>query len=93
MLLRDVRWAVEAVNRTFGGHFTCLMQGMAGKAMLNRRGVANTLVLGARLGGETGPSDDAGMSAHAWLCAGPVILLGGEVRAGFVPVTSYHSAP
>ncbi|MDJ1007884.1 MAG: lasso peptide biosynthesis B2 protein [Paracoccaceae bacterium] len=93
-LLRDVRWAIEAVNRTFGGRFTCLMQGMAGKVMLNRRGVPNTLVLGAKIngrdGGETTGAD--GMAAHAWLCAGPVVLLGGEARAGFVPVTSYHSA-
>ncbi|WP_430736732.1 lasso peptide biosynthesis protein [Roseicyclus salinarum] len=48
-MLRDVRWAIEAVNRTVGGRFTCLMLGMAGKAMLNRRGIANTLVLGAKL--------------------------------------------
>jgi len=32
------------------------------------------------------------MAAHAWLWAGERILLGGEARAGFVPVTSYHSA-
>jgi hypothetical protein len=91
-LLADVRWAVSAVDRTCGGRFTCLMQGMAAKAMLTRRGVSNTLVLGAKLNrGET--SADAGaMAAHAWLRVGPVIVLGGEARAEFVPVTSYHTS-
>lgn len=89
--LRDVRWAIQALNRTAGGRFTCLMQAMAGKAMLNRRGVANTLILGAKLKrGEDGMDGDA-MAAHAWLRAGPVVLLGGEASVGFVPVTSYHS--
>jgi hypothetical protein len=35
-LLRDIRWAIDAINRTVGGRFTCLMQAMAGKVMLNR---------------------------------------------------------
>jgi hypothetical protein len=89
--LRDVRWAIEAINRTVGGRFTCLMQAMAGKAMLNRRGVANTLILGAKINrGKPEPGADP-IAAHAWLRAGPVVLLGGEASVGFVPVTSYHS--
>ena len=91
-LLRDVKWAIGAVNRTFFGRFTCLMQGMAGKAMLNRRGVENTLILGAKLNREGEGPDAEGMAAHAWLNVGPVVLLGGEAMAGYVPVTSYHSA-
>jgi hypothetical protein len=31
------------------------------------------------------------MAAHAWLRVGRVVLLGGEARVGYVPVTSYHS--
>lgn len=89
-LLGDVVWAIDAVNRTAGGRFTCLMQGIAAKVLLNRRGVANTLVLGAaRRSGATGA--DAGMAAHAWLRVGPMILLGAKESAGFVPVASYHS--
>lgn len=91
IVLRDVRWAVGAVNRTFGERFTCLMQGMAGKAILNRRGIENTLVLGARLKGDEDASEEA-MAAHAWLCAGSVVLLGGEARKEYVPVTSYYSS-
>lgn len=91
VLCSDVRWAVQAVNRSFGGHFTCLMQGMAGKAMLNRRGVANTLVLGARLKKDEDTPRKSDIAAHAWLYCGPVVLLGGEIRDEYVPVTSYVS--
>lgn len=91
-LLNDVRWAVESVNSTFGGRFTCLMKGMAGKSMLNRRGVSNSLVLGAKLKREIDKENNESMAAHAWLYAGPVILLGGQERPGFLPVTSYYSA-
>ncbi|MEM9128797.1 MAG: lasso peptide biosynthesis B2 protein [Pseudomonadota bacterium] len=90
--LRDVRWSIEAINRTVGGRFTCLMQGMAGKSMLNKRDVPNTLILGAKLKREDGDPNDEGMAAHAWLRTGPVIVLGGDAMAGYVPVTSYHSS-
>lgn len=90
-LLRDLRWAVGAVNKTVGGRFTCLMQAMAAKEILNRRGVSNALVLGARRGApEELPAGDA-MAAHAWLWAGERIILGGEGREGFIPVASYRS--
>jgi hypothetical protein len=92
-VLRDIRWAVTSVNRTFGGRFTCLMQGMAGKAMLSRRGVANTLVLGAKLGGAAPQPSTEGMAAHAWLRVGTIVLLGNEARGGFVPIMSYHTDP
>lgn len=90
-LLRDIRWAIEAVNRTVGGRFTCLMQAMAGKAMLNRRGVENTLVLGAKLERDESDAEEAPMAAHAWLRVGRIVLLGGQASVGYVPVTSYHS--
>jgi len=90
-LLRDIRWAIDAINRTVGGRFTCLMQAMAGKAMLNRRGVENTLILGAKLKRDAAESGDAPMAAHAWLKVGRFVLLGGEDSVGYVPVTSYHS--
>lgn len=89
-LLKDVQWAIQSVNRSFGGRFTCLMEGMACKAMLNRRGVPNALVLGAKIKDRSALSDD-GMAAHAWICAGGRVLVGGQERAGFIPVTSYLS--
>jgi hypothetical protein len=91
-LLADVRWAVTAVNRTSGGRFTCLMQAMAAKTMLTRRGVPSTLVLGAKISRGEELADPGAMAAHAWLRVGPVVVLGGEARGEFVPVTSYHTA-
>ncbi|MCU4653924.1 lasso peptide biosynthesis B2 protein [Roseibacterium sp. SDUM158016] len=91
-LLSDIRWAIDAINRTVGGRFTCLMQAMAGKAMLNRRGMENTLVLGAKLKRDKEDGDDAPMAAHAWLRVGRTVVLGGEASVGYVPVASYHSA-
>lgn len=92
-LLKDIHWAVNVINRAFGGRFTCLMQAMAGKAMLNRRGIPNSLVLGAKLNRDNVPDDevDTGLAAHAWLWAGQLILLGVEEREGYLPVTSYFS--
>ncbi|MEM9474838.1 MAG: lasso peptide biosynthesis B2 protein [Pseudomonadota bacterium] len=90
-LLRDIRWAIDAINRTVGGRFTCLMQAMAGKVILNRRGVENTLVLGAKLKRDHTKAGDAPIAAHAWLKVGRLVLLGGEASVGYVPVTSYHS--
>ena len=88
---RDVAWAIGIVNRLFAGRATCLVQGMAAKAMLNRRGVANTLVLGARLDGDGPERQPDGMAAHAWLTVDEETLLGGDVRHDYVPLTSYHS--
>lgn len=89
--LGDIRWAIDAVNRTIGGRFTCLMQAVAGKAMLNRRGIENTLVLGAKLKRDEDEQEGQRVAAHAWLKVGTLVLLGGETSVGYVPVTSYHS--
>ena len=48
--LGQVRWALHRLNRLAGGRFTCLMLAIAGKRLLDRRGLANTLVLGVRPG-------------------------------------------
>jgi len=86
--LGQVRWALHRLNRLAGGRFTCLMLGMAAKRLLDRRGLANTLVLGVRP--EKGDGTDP-FGAHAWLRAGPYVVIGLEERAGHIPVASYHS--
>ena len=88
--LRDFRWALKRVNQLARGRFTCLMLAIAAKRMLDRRGMANTLVLGVRP--DKGADDDP-FGAHAWLRAGPHIVIGQEERAGHIPVVSYHSSP
>ncbi|MCC6800815.1 MAG: lasso peptide biosynthesis B2 protein [Anaerolineae bacterium] len=87
--VREVSQAINRVNRVFRGRFTCLMQATAGKAMLNRRGIPNTLALGAR----TVRAESAAviMEAHAWLKCGSFILLGGEAHDRFTVVAQFHS--
>jgi len=88
-LSREVSQTIRRVNRIFRGRFTCLMQAVAGKAMLNRRGIPNTLVLGART--IRGNNGELKMEAHAWLKCGAIILLGGEVHDRFTAVAQFRS--
>ncbi len=88
--LGQIRWALQRINRLAGGRFTCLMLGIAAKRMLDRRGLANTLVLGVRP--DKGAGDDP-FGAHAWLWAGRYVVIGLEERVGHIPVASYHSSP
>jgi hypothetical protein len=88
--LARLRWALERLNRLAGGRFTCLMLAMAGQRMLVRRGQSGTLVLGVDPGG--GAGGDA-LGAHAWLCAGPHVVVGADERAGHIAVVSYHATP
>lgn len=85
----EVSQAIHRVNRGFRGRFTCLMLAVAGKAMLNRRGVPNILLLGARTVHDT--KRGLCMEAHAWLRCGSTILLGGEVHDRFTVVAQFHS--
>lgn len=87
--VREVSQAINRVNRVFRGRFTCLMEAAAGKAMLNRRGIPNTLALGARAA--RAESGVVTMEAHAWLKCGSFILLGGEAHDRFTAVAQFHS--
>lgn len=87
--LQNVRWAIETTSRPFGDIFTCLMKAMAGKAMLNRRGIRNTITLGAKVNHVINQNNTAEMQAHAWLNVGAEVLLGAEEKEKYTPVTSY----
>lgn len=87
--VREVSLAIRRVNCVFCGRFTCLMEATAGKALLNRRGIPNTLVLGARAA--RAESSAVTMEAHAWLKCGSSILLGGEAHDRFTAVAQFHS--
>ena len=54
------------------------------------RGRFTCLVLSVRP--DKGADDDP-FGAHAWLRAGPYIVIGKEERAGHIPMVSYHSGP
>ena len=87
--VRDIRWAIRAIDRATFGKLTCLMKAVAGKEMLRARDVQSTIVLGAKMEKTSGESD---MLAHAWLRVGPYILLGEEEIEGYHPIASYHDS-
>ena len=87
-LLREVARAVDRVNGWSGGRFTCLMQAVAGKVMLDRRHIPNTLGLGVR---PTPEAQGMGIAAHAWLNSGSVVVLGGEGHTEYTVVARHHS--
>jgi hypothetical protein len=66
---KRVGWALQvtAAHLPFGS--SCLVRALAGKLMLDRRGVPCLVVLGVRAPG-------ADFGAHAWLRAGELIVSG-----------------
>jgi hypothetical protein len=69
---QQVGWAVTALARYFPWDAKCLAQAVAGKWMLQRRGLPNTLYLGVdRVHG-----GDKWLEAHAWLRCGTDIVTG-----------------
>jgi hypothetical protein len=71
-----VAWSVNRAAR-FVVRPTCLVRAMAGRRLLALKGYGSRIFVGVR------SSSDAGLEAHAWLCAGDAVVLGnasGEVR-------------
>lgn len=66
-------------------HNSCLVQALAGMAMLRRRRIAGTLYLGVARPGGAGSA----IAAHAWLCSGEVVLTGAGTEITFTPVASF----
>lgn len=67
-----VRWAIAAVSRRLPWRVNCLPQALAAAAMLHRRGVANTLYIGAQR------SPERSFRGHAWVMAGDICVTGGR---------------
>ena len=62
---------------------TCLVQALAGRLMLMRRGVPSIVVFGVTKRMEH-------IHAHAWLVAGNGTVCGGRERAGFQPIAAFE---
>lgn len=86
----DIAWAVKAINRRVAGRFTCLMLAIAAQWMLNRRGVASSLVLGTC--SERDDRQQPVFKAHAWLRVGMRTVLG-QHNGRFTAVTSFIKSP
>lgn len=77
-----VSYAVERMSRYTPFRATCLVQALAAKWVLDRRGVPNTLYLGVhRL--------ETGFGAHAWLNVGLETVTGGLTREANAVVATY----
>lgn len=69
-----VAWAVTVTAARIP-EASCLTQAMAGREMLERRGVESEIRLGVKR--------EKGFQAHAWLVVGGRILLGGGAAEGY----------
>ncbi|MFK7877320.1 MAG: lasso peptide biosynthesis B2 protein [Paracoccaceae bacterium] len=84
--IRDVRWAINKACSLTGHRFTCLMIALAGKEMLRRFDIPNSLVLGAMKSPKPGNPE---LLAHAWLRSGRFVILGKSGMHRFSPIVSY----
>lgn len=64
----------------------CLVQALAGQAMLLRRGTAGTIAVGAA------KHPDGSFEAHAWLLCGSEVILGGDISR-FEPLIDPSAGP
>jgi hypothetical protein len=67
----------------------CLPQAMAGQWMLKRRRIPGILYLGV----SRDPSKTSGLSAHAWLRCGKLILTGAQGHEKFAVVSTFSTGP
>jgi hypothetical protein len=65
-------------------HSGCLVRALAGGAMLRRRRIASTLVVGVA-------RDAAGLRAHAWLVADGGTVCGGREAVDFRPIAAFRA--
>ena len=83
--LQRVSWALDAAARRTPWRSTCLIRALAGRAMLRRRGIPSTLYLGVN----PRPIGSGGLTAHAWLRSGTMLVVGGREKEGFTEVACF----
>lgn len=88
--LRRVTWAVEGASAYLPWKSTCLMNALAGKRLLRRRGIASTVYLGARRDHD---APQTRLAAHAWLRVGSRVILGADQAAEYHPVAWFGDRP
>ena len=72
---------MESMFRRIGWKDSCLIRALTAKKLLNRMGERCTLYMGVH------KREGEGMTAHAWLRCGKLIVTGGESIAAY-PVTA-----
>ena len=86
-LAAKVAWAVQACGRRAPWRAVCFQQGLAAQIMLRRRGVDSTLYFGAAM------APQAGLSAHVWVKAGELEVVGCEEAPGFAALAMFPPGP
>jgi hypothetical protein len=81
--IKQIRSAIGVMSRHTPWDSKCMVQAIAGMAMLKRRGIASTLYLG------TGRDENGKLIAHAWLRSGSVYVSGYEGMNRFVVVEKF----
>jgi hypothetical protein len=88
--IERVAWAIDTARLFTPWDSNCLAQAIGGARMLRRRGIASTTYLGVTAADpeKLGPH----LSAHAWLRAGPDVILGDGRLDEYVTVSSFATA-
>jgi hypothetical protein len=81
-LARDAEWLIAALCRRLPVQPTCLMQAVAAKALLSKRGVPSTVYIGIA----PPQADGRNVNAHAWLQCGERIVTGRAQSEKFKPM-------
>lgn len=80
----EIGWALRATAAHTPWNNTCLVQALAGAAMLRQRRIPATLTLGVARESAT-----EHLIAHAWLRCGEEVLTGDAARDRFVELASF----
>jgi Transglutaminase-like superfamily len=83
----DIAWALRAVAARAPWKSTCLVQALAGAAMLKQRAIPVSLVLGVKKQG----AGREMLAAHAWLLSGTRCILGGEGREHYTAIATFRA--
>lgn len=86
-VVAPIAWALRIASSRSPWRNTCLSQALAGVTMLRRRRIPAILTLG--IAREAGGR--SGLSAHAWLSCGSLILTGAGVHEDFKVVARYSA--
>ncbi len=80
---QNVGWAVRALARRLPWDARCLAQAVAGKWMLERRGLPSTFYMGV----DRGPEE--WLQAHAWLRCGDAFVTGEPQHERFKVIAAF----
>jgi Transglutaminase-like superfamily len=81
--VRRIRWAIIVAARRVPWRALCFQQGLAAQLMLRRRGVPSVLYYGAA------QWEGTGLSAHVWVRAGDIDVVGGEIADRFAVLATF----